>query len=333
MATRWGCLGAGKVSNDFFTAIKDNLPANEHEFVAIAARDNIRAQTFADKFNFKKAYASYEDLEKDSDVEIVYIGTINPPHADQCIRLMHAGKHVLCEKPMAMNLKQAKQVLEVAKRNNVFFLEGIWSQFFPIYGQIRHELSERSVGKVKLLRAEFCKPSSHVDRLTKLELGGGGCLDRGIYVISLACMVFGEIPESITAVGNLLSTGVDENACIILRYRDGAMASLMYHTNAGVGENTAVIYGDKGKMEIGSPFWCPTTLTTPSGSYHFPMKDGEYNFGSSAGFQYEAAAVRSYLKSGAKETMEVPHSQSEMILTIMDEVRRQLGVVYPQDQI
>lgn len=331
MATRWGCLGTGKVANDFFTAIKDNLPVAEHELVAVAAREKTRVQTFADKYKFKKAYASYEDLEKDPNVDIVYVATINPPHAEQCIRLMNAGKNVLCEKPMTMNLKEAKQVFEVAKKQNVFFMEGIWSQFFPVYAQIRKELSGQRLGTVKLVKAEFCKPSSHVDRIKTKELGGGGCLDRGIYVISLACMVFGEMPESISAVGNLMSTGVDENACIILKYRDGGMANLTYHTNAGVGENTAAIYGDKGKILIGSPFWCPTKVTTPSGFFEFPLTSGDYNFGNSAGFKYEASAVRQYLKSGAKEATEVSHAYSEMVVTIMDEVRRQLGVVYPGD--
>lgn len=331
MATKWGCLGAGKISNDFFTAVKDNLPAEEHEFVAIAARDQKRAQALADKLGFKRAYGSYDEFINDPEVKIVYVSTINHVHAEQCIQLMNAGKNVLCEKPMTLNLKDAKRVLESAKKNNVFFIEGMWSRFFPVYAQVRKELSQQTIGKVKLLRAEFCMPIAGVERVRDLELGGGGLIDIGCYLVSIACMVFGEMPKSVTAVGNLFSTGADENACIILKYNDGAMANLMYHTSACVGENTAVIYGDKGKIQIGSPFWCPTTITTPSGSYEFPLKVGDYNYGNGAGFQYEAAAVRNALASGAKETEEAPHGQSIMIVALMDEVRRQLGVKYAVD--
>ena len=331
MATRWGCLGAGKIANDFFTAIKDNLPAEEHEFVAVAARDIKRAQPFADKLKFKKAYGSYDDFIQDPNIEVVYVSTINPTHAEQCIQLLNAGKHVVCEKPMAMNLKQTKQVLDVAKQKNLFFLEGLWTRFFPVYVQVRKELSENTLGTVKLLRAEFCVPIVDVERIKQKELGGGGCLDIGVYLISLACMVFDEMPESVTAVGSLMSTGVDENACIILKYKNGAVANLIYHTNTVFGENTAVIYGDKDKLKLGSPIWCPTELTTPSGSYEFPLKSGDYNYLNSGGFQYEATAVRNYLKSGAKETTEASHRHSVMIVCIMDEVRRQLGVVYPED--
>ena len=83
----------------------------------------------------------------------------------------------------------------------------MWSRFFPAYAQIRKELSEKSIGKVKLLRAEFLVPIGDVERVQKLELGGGGLIDIGCYLVSLACMVFGEMPESVTAVGNLFPTG------------------------------------------------------------------------------------------------------------------------------
>lgn len=331
MATRWGCVGVGSIAHDFFTAIKSNLPHDEHEFTAVAARDSSRALGFAEKFDFKKSFGSYDELIKDPDVEVVYVASIHLTHAELCIKLMNAGKHVLCEKPMTLNLKQTKLVLEAAKRNNVFFMEGLWSRFFPVYKQIQKDILENNLGTIKFVRAEFCVAFSHIERFQKLELGGGGCMEIGSYVIAFATMVFGEMPESITAQGTLMPTGVDEGGCILLRYKSGAMASLTYHCGIPESDNSAVILGNKGKIKIEAPFYCPTKVTTPSGSYEFPLKEGTYNFLNSAGLHYEAAAVRKYLKSGAKEADEAPHSHSEMISAITEDVRRQLGVVFPCD--
>ncbi|XP_045175459.2 trans-1,2-dihydrobenzene-1,2-diol dehydrogenase-like isoform X2 [Mercenaria mercenaria] len=329
MATRWACLGPGKISSDFFKAIQDNLPATEHEFVAIASRDQSRAQQFADKFKFKRAYGSYEDVAKDKDVDVVYIGTIITNHVELSMKMLEAGKHVLCEKPMAINYKEAKQVLDFAKSKNLLFVEAIWSRLFPVYDEIRNEMAAGSLGDIRLVQATFCVPISQVERLRDVKLGGGACLDIGIYTIQFACLIFGEMPESITAVGNLMKSGADENACIILKYKNGAVANLTYHASL-TNNNTAVICGTKGRIEVEHPFWAPTKISTPSGVKEFPLKDdGGYNFGNSAGLHYEANAVRDCLSKGLIEHPYIKHGDSEMIYKIMDEVRRQIGMVYP----
>ncbi|KAL4220378.1 hypothetical protein ACF0H5_020783 [Mactra antiquata] len=328
MATKWGCIGPGKISWDFFLALQDNLPQTEHQFVAVASTNQERAQKFADKFKFQKAYGSYDELAKDPEVEIVYIGTIHTSHAELSIKMLEAGKHVLCEKPMGMNYKQAKQVLQVAKDKQKLFIEGVWARWFPIYDQIRQELSNGTLGDIKLVQANFCIPNAGVERIKNLDMGGGGILDIGIYVVQFACLVYGEMPESITAVGTLLN-GVDESACITLKYKNGSMASLVYHTNAGTGLNTATILGTKGRIHVDGPFWCATKATTPSGSYEFPLKDNEYYHGNSAGLHYEAAGTRECLIKGLLESPKMSHSDSEMVHQIMTEVRKQIGMKYP----
>ncbi|XP_060606683.1 trans-1,2-dihydrobenzene-1,2-diol dehydrogenase-like [Ruditapes philippinarum] len=328
MATRWACLGPGKISSDFFNAIQENLPSSEHEFIAVASRDQSKSQQFADKYKFKRAYSSYDDVAKDKDVEIVYIGTIHITHAELSMKMLEAGKHVLCEKPMAMNYKQAKKVIDFAKSRKLLFVEGIWSRFFPVYDEIRQAVSAGTLGDIRLVQANMCVPLSHVERIYELKLGGGGLLDIGVYVIQFACMVFNEMPESITTVGNLMEGGADENACIILKYKNGAIANLVYHTSVE-NSNSNVICGTKGVIEVEQPLWSPTRIRMPSGVKEFPLKDGEYNFKNSAGFQYEAAAVRDCLLKGLTEHPFVTHGDSEMISQISDKIRGQLGVVYP----
>ncbi|XP_053383571.1 trans-1,2-dihydrobenzene-1,2-diol dehydrogenase-like [Mercenaria mercenaria] len=197
--------------------------------------------------------------------------------------MLEAGKHVLSEKPMAMNYKQAKQVLDFAKSKNLLFVEGIWSRLFPVYDEIRQEMAAGSLGDVRLVQVNFCESLSQVERVNDVKLGGGASLDIGIYTIQFACLVFNEMPESITAVGNLMKSGADENACIILKYKNGAVANLTYHSSV-LNNNTAVICGTKGRIEVEQPFWAPTKISTPSGVKEFPLNDdGGYNFKNCAG--------------------------------------------------
>ncbi|WAR28496.1 DHDH-like protein [Mya arenaria] len=229
-----------------------------------------------------------------------------------------AGKSVVCEKPMAMNLKQAKLVLDTAKTEKRLFMEGCWSRFFPVYDLIRSEMDKRTLGEVRMVQANFCVQIAHVDRIKKISMGGGGVLDLGIYCIQFACLVFKEMPESITVVGGLMGD-VDEGACVILKYRSGAMANLTYHVNSGMGNNSAVILGQKGRIEVDEPFHCPTRCRTPSGEHEFPLKDNDYNFTNSSGMLYEANAARDSLLKDEIEHPKYSHADSIMVHSIMDE--------------
>ena len=120
--TRWGIFGAGKIAHDFVVALK-TLPENEHKVVAVAARSLERSAEFADRHNVEKAYRSYEELARDSNVEVVYVSTIHPQHKPLCILALNNGKHVLCEKPMTMNLKDTKELFDLAKTKGLFIME------------------------------------------------------------------------------------------------------------------------------------------------------------------------------------------------------------------
>ena len=121
-ATCWGILGAGKIANDFIVALK-TLPSEDHRIVAVGARALDRAQALCSQHGVQKAYGSYEELVSDADVEVVYVSPIHPAHKQLCLLALEHGKHVLCEKPLTLNLKDAKQVLESAKKKNLFCME------------------------------------------------------------------------------------------------------------------------------------------------------------------------------------------------------------------
>uniref|UniRef100_A0A3B3UPP7 Trans-1,2-dihydrobenzene-1,2-diol dehydrogenase n=2 Tax=Poecilia latipinna TaxID=48699 RepID=A0A3B3UPP7_9TELE len=332
MATRWGICSAGKISHDFTVALK-TLPAEDHQVVAVAARKLENAQEFANKHSISRVYSSYEELARDPDIDVVYVGVIHPYHLSACKLFTNAKKNVLCEKPLAMNAKEVKEILDSAKKNDVFLMEAVWTRFFPASVQIRNLLAQGEIGEVKMVRADFCVPLLHVPRSVQKDLGGGALLDLGIYCLQFISMVYnGEKPESIQASGICLETGVDESVAVILKYSKNRMAT--FTCSAGVQlPNDAIIAGTKGKIQVPSPMWCPTSLVVNEKETQYPVPEPHLplNFTNSTGMCYEAEEVRQCLLKGLKESPVMPHADSLLLAEMEDEIRRQVGVVYSQD--
>ncbi|XP_061567213.1 trans-1,2-dihydrobenzene-1,2-diol dehydrogenase-like [Cololabis saira] len=332
MATRWGICSAGKISHDFTVALK-TLPAEDHQVVAVAARKLEDAQKFANKHSIPRAYGGYQELAADPDIDVVYIGVIHPYHLKTCLLFTNAKKHVLCEKPLAMNTKEVKEMLDSAKRNDVFLMEAVWTRFFPASVEIRRLLARGELGEVKMVRSEFCVPLMDVPRAVEKELGGGALLDIGIYCLQFTCMVFnGEKPESIQATGVCFETGVDEAVVVTLKFSRNRMA--VFTCSAGVElPNDAVIAGTKGIIKVPPHMWCPTSLVVNGKETQFPVPEPSLplNFVNSTGMRYEAEEVRQCLLKGLKESAVMSHADSLLLAELEDEIRRQVGVVYSQD--
>lgn len=154
MALNWGIAAAGKISSDFANAV-NTLSLDDHKLVAVAARDLGRAEEFAKKFSVTKAYGSYLELAKDPDVEAVYVGTLNPQHLEVATLMLENGKHVLVEKPLCLNEKQAHKLITYAERKKLFLMEAIWSRFFPSYQYVRKQIQNGTLGDIQLVEAEF----------------------------------------------------------------------------------------------------------------------------------------------------------------------------------
>lgn len=331
MATRWGIAAAGKISHDFVTAV-GTLPKNEHEVVAVAARDLSRAKAFAELHGIKNAYDSYAKLAEDKDVEIVYVGTLHPQHLEVAKLMLNHGKHVLCEKPLTMNLKQTTELINLAKSKNLFLMEAIWSRCFPVYEAVKKEIESGSIGEIHQVLVSFGFNMPDVQRLTTKKLGGGTVLDLGIYTIQFASFVFdNEMPKNIRASGFLNNDGVDMSVSATFLYEGSRTATIV--TSAFVNlPNEAHILGTKGMIKI-PQFWCPTKVELPSGTVNVPLPEGKhrFNFINSAGLRYEAAEARNCILKGLIESPKVPHSLSLLCAKLEDAVRKEVGVVYDED--
>ncbi|XP_041851278.1 trans-1,2-dihydrobenzene-1,2-diol dehydrogenase-like [Melanotaenia boesemani] len=332
MATRWGICSAGKISHDFTVALK-TLPAEHHQIVAVAARKLEDAQEFAKKHSISRAYGSYEELAKDPDIDVVYVGVINPYHLKACLLFTNAKKNVLCEKPLAMNTKEVKEILDSAKRNDVFLMEAVWTRFFPVSVEIRRLLAQGELGEVKMVRSDFGMPLLDVPKLVEKELGGGALLSIGMYCLQLVFMVYdGEKPESIQATGVCLETGVDETGAVVLKFSRNRMAVFTFSSAVEL-PNDAVIVGTKGTVRFPGRMWCPTSFVVNGKETQYPLPEPylPLNFINSTGMRYEAEEVRQCLLKGLKESAVMSHADSLLLAEVEDEIRRQMGVVYSQD--
>jgi predicted dehydrogenase len=295
------------------------------------------------------------------------VATPNHRHKEDCLLCIDAGKAVLCEKPLALNAAEAREIAARARTRGVFLMEAMWMRFIPTIQKAREILRSGQIGRARLMFADFGYPIERDPngRFLNLELGGGTLLDRGVYPVSLAYFLFGE-PEEITGQAAVGPTGVDEQSSVLLRYRDGVQAVLTSTMNA-YSTNRATIVGTHGLIEIAPPFFKSESLsvtTFPVAEPNPLWKGGDAAADSSAvgkilgrghralsralgrnpdaivhsqplagnGFNYEAAEVGRCLRAGLLESETMPVAESISILAATDKLRQAWGVVYPADR-
>ena len=255
---RWGVLGTGTVASQFIQGLKAVPNA---QLWAIGSRTLEKAQGFAQLFNVPKAYGSYEELVQDPNIDVVYIATPQTRHKVDSILCLSAGKAVLCEKPFTVTSQEAREVMAVAQKHQVFCMEAMWMRFMPLIQEVRCLIQAGEIGDVQLLTADFGYPTEFdpKNRFFNPELGGGALLDRGVYPLSLAFLLLGK-PLHVSGAPCMGKTGVDDQSVLVLRYGNGAMA-ILHSTLHTYGSNTAVITGTRGKITIKEPFYKPEHIS------------------------------------------------------------------------
>ena len=320
---RWGILGPGGIA-DAFT---DDLATGGHLVTAVGSRSLESAQAFATAHGIPNVHGSYADLVADPEVDIVYVATPHPFHAEQAMLALNAGKHVLVEKAFTLNQEEAKAVVDLAAEKKLVVLEAMWTRWLPHMVRIRELLAAGALGEIRGLIADhdqkISTDPSH--RLQDPDLGGGALLDLGIYPISFAWDVFGA-PSSVYALSSPTLTGVDQNDAIVLGYPGGGKA--MFHTTLDArGPATAVIVGTEARIEI-EPVWYAAVSFDLIGPDDVVIEhfDGSVQ---GRGMQYEAAEIERIIRSGEIAGAVLPPAESVAIMGTLDEIRRQIGLHYP----
>uniref|UniRef100_A0A2A4K2G4 Trans-1,2-dihydrobenzene-1,2-diol dehydrogenase n=1 Tax=Heliothis virescens TaxID=7102 RepID=A0A2A4K2G4_HELVI len=332
MTLRWGIVSAGKICSDFVNAFNSYGDKGDQAIVAVAARDKTKAKEFAKNHNISLYFGSYQEMASSSDIDVVYIGALNPYHFDLAKLYLTNGKHVLCEKPLCMNKCQVASLIDIARKERRFLMEAIWSRFSPAYLEMEKEIKSGKIGEVQFLEANFGFYSES-DRIIKKEYGGSAVLDVGVYLLQLAVFVFKEIPKSVNVFGSLNVHGVDTAETIVLEYRGGKRAVLNSHTQLELC-NQATVYGTKGRITLQAPFHFPDKMISSDGtvkSFELHRSKYPYNFQNSAGLVYEMLEVARCIKEDVIESSRMTHDESILISTLQDSIRNKLGVQFQCD--
>ena len=320
---RWGILGTGWIAEQFVA----DIVASGITVTAVGSRTQQSADEFAARFGIANAHGSYEALVADPDVDVVYVATPHPMHAENATLVLNAGKHALVEKPFTLNAAEARQVVDLAASKNLVVLEAMWTRFLPHMARLRELIAEGVIGQVRTVIADHNQslPSDPTHRLQDPALGGGALLDLGIYPVSFAWDILGK-PTSVTAIASKTPTGVDRQTAIILGYEDGQQA-LLHTALDTAGPNTASVIGTDGWVAIERVFYEPTAFTVYNTAgdvierYESQVSD--------RGMQYQAAEVENLVRAGALAGDILPPSETVGIMETLDEIRAQIGLVYP----
>ncbi len=322
---RWGVLGTGKITNRFAQAL-NNIPEYA-ELLAVGSRNQDTADAFGDKFDIPRRYTSYEEVAKDPDIDIIYIGTPGVYHLKDASMALNHGKHVLCEKAFTINATEAKEMIALAREKNLFLMEAMWTRFFPIHIKIRELLAEGAIGTANGMTINFIAkpPYNPKNRWFDLNLGGSVLLDTASYSISWASSLFGE-PVAITGLASFGETGVDNQTSLVMRYANNQLVCLM-SSQISYDDKDAVLFGSTGKIVVHDPWYKPVRMTLfqeGKEPEEIQMPLNGYN-----GYEWEAMEVMNCIKAGKTESDIMPLDETISIMETMDTVREQWGHKFP----
>ncbi|MGA9277463.1 Gfo/Idh/MocA family protein [Ilumatobacter sp.] len=320
---RWGIAATGKISGAMAEAL---ATIDGADLVAVGSRSQAGADAFAARHSIARAHGSFAALCADPDVDIIYIGSPHSEHHAMTIAALDAGKHVLCEKAFAINAAEAVEMIDAAIRNDRFVMEAMWSWFMPAWQQLRERVEQGVIGEVISVDANFCIPVFDEDgRHRRPDLAGGALLDVGIYPLSIGRFLLGEATD-VKVLGRLTDQGVDGLLAGVMRHASGALTTFTSSLDA-VSDHTARIVGTEGLITVAAPFWHASEFTITRHDGSAPLRIDAPN----RGLAHEAEHAMECIFAGRIESDQQTWSATLANMELMDEIRRQLGVVYPSE--
>jgi len=257
---RWGILSTARIGrNAVIPALQASPMA---EVVAVASRDGEKAAAFAKDLNISRSYEGYKTLLADPEIDAVYNTLPNHLHYSWTVRAAEVGKHVLCEKPLALNIEQCEQMITAARANDVQLMEAFMYRYHPRIMVARRMLQEGNIGEIRTIESAFCfKLTNKEDFRLKPEMGGGALMDVGCYCVNLSRLLAGREPDSVNARANWNVSGVDEQLTGIMDFGEGLLA----HFDCGFNQASrqhCVVSGTEGYLELPMTFNMGAVETT-----------------------------------------------------------------------
>jgi predicted dehydrogenase len=325
----WGILGTGGIARAFALGLKHAPGA---VLAAVASRTLEGAQTIAHELGIEHANGSYEELAAASGIDIIYIATPHPMHAPNALLALGGGKAVLCEKPFAINRREAGEVVALARAKNLFLMEAMWTRFMPALAEVKRIMASGEIGTVTQVHADFgfSSTTDPEHRVNKRELGGGALLDLGIYPLSIACALLGKV-ESVHAQAIMSSddqdSWVDTTTAFVMKHLGGTLSVCSCSIRAR-SASELVVSGTEGSIRMHRMFHHTERITVD-------LQDGSSRtiptpyLGN--GYTHEAIEAGRCLREGLIEHPLMTHEETLSLMAVLDKIRAQIGLRYPAD--
>lgn len=250
MGIKWGILGTANIAR--YATIPGMKKAEHCELYAIAGRSAEKANAFKEEYGFEKAYGSYAELIADKDVQAVYIPLPNNFHLKWVKEALESGKHVLCEKPLALNAAEAREMFDIARKNNVYLMEAYAYLHSPYVQSLKDDVASGIIGDVDYIESAFITQGYKEDFRLHREFGGGALYDLGCYCTTMILSLIDSEPEMVKADAEFSEEGVDVNTAAIIRFKNKVRAS--FNVGMILGQNTnsrfdrLYVHGTKGSI-------------------------------------------------------------------------------------
>ena len=319
---RWGISSTGNIAAQFADAFTH---AEGGRLVAVGSRTQANADEFAATHQIPRAHGTNAELAADPDVDVVYVASVQPSHVHDTELFLEAGKHVLVEKPIALNAAEVDRMIAAAQANDSFLMEAMWMRFNPAHIEAVKRIKAGAIGEVRRIHADFsfAIPFDPENRLWNLDTGGGALLDLGVYPLTFAWWILGE-PASIAVAGHVAESGVDAETTLLCRWSNGASATLTCGIDV-FGTLGARVEGTGGFVEFPAPAHIASTVIVQSGAERDEITE------TPASLHYQVAEVHRCIAAGEQQSPQMPWATSRAMIAACDTARAELGVRYPSE--
>ncbi|MFA5543228.1 MAG: Gfo/Idh/MocA family oxidoreductase [Bacilli bacterium] len=305
-------LGPGKIAEVVINSIKDKVDINLY---AVASRDINRALAFKQKHEFLKAYGSYQDLYKDKEVDLIYITTPHAFHYEQMKECVLHKKNIICEKAFTLNYEDTIEIIELAKKNNVFVGEAMLTAYLPSRKMVKEIIENEDIGDIITYNGVFANNLMHVERVTNKDLGGGSLFDIGIYPLYFAYQLFGN-DYKITNVNIKKYNNIDEECSFTLEFSNGLKANIFSSISRDLGIYCDII-GTKGRIRVENVAR-PSEIIVYDSNNKIIKKYS--NIRSTSGYEYEFIETINSIKHKLIENSSMTHQDTLEIMKIISSV-------------
>lgn len=320
---RWGVLGPGWIADQFVQSLHAHT---RQQVVAVGSRALERARGFADRHQIPSAVGSYDQLVALPDVDIVYVASPHPQHLEHALLVMDAGKHVLIEKPVALNEAQARQISEKAATTGLYCAEALWTLFLPKWDVLRQVLDNGLIGDLRSVHTIYGEYFTDDHRIFNAQQAGGPLLDLGTYPIAYVTSLLGPA-QTVAAAGVPDPRGVNGQLGATATHAGGAM-SVMATTVHGWARNEITIIGSDGVITVEEMHNSPGPITVSSADRSIVLRHDEPRTGHVGGLHFQAAEAARRVSVGETCTPIRPMSASITSLQMSDEIRRQARITF-----